>query len=61
LFAALNIRDGSVVAQFKLRHRHQEFLVFLRTIEAGVPVPFRRKGASPPPFPKPETPLRLMT
>jgi putative transposase len=37
LFAALNLLDGSVLAQCKPRHRHQEFLAFLRHIEANVP------------------------
>jgi putative transposase len=37
LFAALNVLDGSVLAQCKPRHRHQEFLAFLRHIEANVP------------------------
>jgi len=37
LFAALNILDGTVVTQFHKRHRHQEFLVFLRTIDANIP------------------------
>jgi len=37
LFAALNVLDGSVLAQCKPRHRHQEFLAFLRHIEAAVP------------------------
>lgn len=37
LFAALNLLDGSVLAQCKPRHRHQEFLSFLRHIEANVP------------------------
>jgi putative transposase len=37
LFAALNILDGSILAQCKPRHRHQEFLSFLRHIEANVP------------------------
>jgi putative transposase len=37
LFAALNLLDGSVLAQCKARHRHQEFLAFLRHIEANVP------------------------
>jgi len=37
LFAALDVLDGSVIAQCKPRHRHQEFLGFLRTIEANVP------------------------
>ena len=37
LFAALNILDGTVVTQFHTRHRHQEFLIFLRAIDAKVP------------------------
>jgi transposase len=37
LFAALDIANGSVLTQCKLRHRHQEFLSFLRHIEASVP------------------------
>ena len=37
LFAALDVLDGTVIAQCKPRHRHQEFLGFLRTIEASVP------------------------
>jgi transposase len=37
LFAALNILDGTVVTQFHRRHRHQEFLVFLRTVDGKVP------------------------
>ena len=37
LFAALNIESGEVIAQCKPRHRHQEFLQFLRHIEAQVP------------------------
>jgi putative transposase len=37
LFAALNLLDGSVLAQCKPRHRHQEFLAFLRHIEANLP------------------------
>src|SRR3990170_7170839 len=37
LFAALNISSGQVLAQCKRRHRHQEFLQFLRHIEASVP------------------------
>jgi transposase len=32
LFAALNTLDGSVIGQCLSRHRHQEFLKFLRTI-----------------------------
>lgn len=37
LFAALDVMEGKVIAQCKPRHRHQEFLGFLRTIEANVP------------------------
>jgi putative transposase len=37
LFAALNVLDGAVIAQCKPRHRHQEFLAFLRHIETNVP------------------------
>jgi putative transposase len=37
LFAALDIANGTVLAQCKARHRHQEFLSFLRHIEAAVP------------------------
>jgi transposase len=36
LFAALNVADGTVLADFKPRHRHQEWLDFLKTIEAAV-------------------------
>jgi putative transposase len=38
LFAALDIADGNVIAQCKKRHRHQEFLQFLRHIDANVPL-----------------------
>ena len=37
LFAALDIATGQVITQCKKRHRHQEFLTFLRHIEANVP------------------------
>jgi len=37
LFAALNVATGQVLTQCKPRHRHQEFLQFLRHIEANVP------------------------
>jgi putative transposase len=37
LFAALDVANGQVFAQCKPRHRHQEFLAFLRHIEAQVP------------------------
>ena len=37
LFAALNMLDGSVIGQCMPRHRHQEFLKFLRTSTASSP------------------------
>ncbi len=37
LFAALNVLTGEVLASCKPRHRHQEFLSFLREIDAAVP------------------------
>jgi transposase len=37
LFAALNVLDGSVIGRNMQRHRHQEFIRFLNTIEAQVP------------------------
>jgi transposase len=37
LFAALNIATGKVIAELHRRHRSQEFLQFLRTIEEAVP------------------------
>jgi transposase len=37
LFAALNILDGTVITEFHRKHRHQEFLIFLRTIDECVP------------------------
>jgi transposase/AraC-like DNA-binding protein len=37
LFAALDIKTGDVLTQCKPRHRHQEFLSFLRHIDANVP------------------------
>ena len=36
LFAALDVLTGQVLAHCKPRHRHQEFLGFLRAIEAAV-------------------------
>jgi putative transposase len=38
LFAALDIANGSVFTQCKPQHRHQEYLSFLRHIEANVPI-----------------------
>jgi putative transposase len=37
LFAALDIANGTVITQSKPRHRHQEFLIFLRHIDKNVP------------------------
>jgi transposase len=37
LFAALDVLNGSVLTTCQPRHRHQEFLAFLRRIEAAVP------------------------
>lgn len=37
LFAALDVLTGNVITQCKPRHRHQEFLSFLRNIEKAVP------------------------
>jgi putative transposase len=37
LFAALDVQNGTILADCKPRHRHQEFLAFLRTIEQNMP------------------------
>src|SRR6478735_3735260 len=37
LFAALNVLNGAILAECKPRHRHQEFLAFLRSIDTAVP------------------------
>jgi transposase len=37
LFAALSMLDGSVIGQCLPRHRHQEFLKFLRTLDRAFP------------------------
>jgi hypothetical protein len=36
LFAALNILDAAVIGRNMRRHRHQEYIRFLNTIEAQV-------------------------
>ena len=36
LFAALNVLEGTIIADCQQRHRHQEFLRFLARIEASV-------------------------
>jgi len=37
LFAALNIADGKVISECMSRHRHQEWLAFLRLIDRSTP------------------------
>jgi hypothetical protein len=37
LFAALNVLDGTVLGRCAARHRHQEFIRFLNTVEKAVP------------------------
>jgi transposase len=37
LFAALDVASGKVISQVHRRHRHQELLTFLRTIDGTVP------------------------
>ena len=37
LFAALDLATGEVITQCKKRHRHQEYLQFLKHIDANVP------------------------
>lgn len=37
LFAALNLATGTVISRCQRRHRHQEYLRFLREIDANVP------------------------
>ena len=37
LFAALNVLDGQVIAQCQQRHRHEEWLTFLRQIDRETP------------------------
>jgi transposase len=39
LFAALNVLDGKVIGQCQARHRHQEWLKFLRRLEREFPQP----------------------
>ena len=36
LFAALNVLEGTIIADCQPRHRHQEFLLFLKRIDASV-------------------------
>ncbi len=37
LFAALNVLDGTVISECMARHRHQEFIKFLKHIDANTP------------------------
>jgi transposase len=37
LFAALNVLEGKIIGRCMQRHRHQEFIRFLNTIEAEIP------------------------
>jgi len=37
LFAAMNVLDGTIISQCQSRHRHQEWLKFLRLIKRTVP------------------------
>ena len=37
LFAALDVASGTVITQCKPRHRHQEFLGFLRHLDSQIP------------------------
>ena len=39
LFAALDLATGEMLAHCQRRHRQQEFLAFLRHIDANVPGP----------------------
>lgn len=37
LFAALNVLDGTIISQCQPRHRHQEWLRFLKLIDSQIP------------------------
>jgi hypothetical protein len=37
LFAALNYLEGKLIARLAARHRHQEWLAFLKTIDHQTP------------------------
>jgi transposase len=37
LFAAMNVLDGTIISQCQSRHRHQEWLKFLKLIKSQVP------------------------
>ena len=59
-FAALDVATGRVLAQCKARHRHQEFLSFLRHIDANVP-PGLDPGSEPIPSRYPTISIRKYT
>ena len=37
LFAALNVQSGEVIGECKKKHRHQEFLSFIKVVEKNTP------------------------
>jgi hypothetical protein len=37
LFAALNVLDGTVIGECMPRHRHQEYVKFLRKLDREIP------------------------
>jgi hypothetical protein len=39
LFAAVNVATGTVTSRCQDRHRHEEFLVFLRQVSPRLPRP----------------------
>lgn len=49
LFAALNMRDGSVIGRNMQRHRHQEFTRFLNAAEREMPADKIRQAHPPAP------------
>jgi hypothetical protein len=56
LFAALSLLDGSVIGDCMPRHRHQEFIRFLKRIDASTPAAAPPRGElapAAPPLPPP--------
>ncbi|ROO51977.1 transposase [Micromonospora sp. Llam0] len=49
LFAALDVATGKVIGQTQRKHRHQEFLRFLRTIDRATPTLADRRQRHPKP------------
>jgi hypothetical protein len=47
LFAALNMLDGSMIGQCRPRHRHQEFLKFIRRLLDRFPSSRKSVGVKP--------------